>query len=195
MQWYVDLVIAHPIITAMVQFAVLGTLGDIISCWIIQKKVTLPYKTSTLLMKMLEWAILAVCIKYAFIGFTGFIEALSAHQMLPQMTGIERAFALSVFMNLQFGPFLVIMHRLLDNIVLQKKNWNNIDKGMVSLLWFWVPAHTLTFALDKPYQIGLAALWSVVLGIILGFYNMKKVPDIKNKEIKYVQPQEKQESL
>jgi len=34
-----------------------------------------------------------------------------------------------------------------------------------------VTAHTITFMLDRPYQIGLAAVWSVVLGIILGFYN------------------------
>lgn len=190
MQWYVDLVIAHPILTAMVQFAVLGTLGDIISWWIIQKRIFLPYKTGTLLMKMIEWAFLAVCIKYAFVGFNGFVDALTAHQMIPQLDGIQRAFALSAFMNLQFGPFLVIIHRLLDNIVLRRSNWNNIDKGMLSLLWFWLPAHTLTFALDKPYQIGLAALWSVVLGIILGFYNRKKEPEVKVKEIKHEQPQE-----
>ena len=74
-------------------------------------------------------------------------------------------------MNLQFGPFLVIAHRLLDNAIARKNNWANIDKGMLSLLWFWIPAHTLTFILPKPFQIGLAALWSVVLGLILGFYN------------------------
>jgi hypothetical protein len=43
----------------------------------------------------------------------------------------------------------------------------------MSLLWFWIPAHSVTFALPKPYQIGLAAIWSVALGIILGFYNRK----------------------
>jgi len=77
-------------------------------------------------------------------------------------------------MNLQFGPFLVIMHRLLDNVITRKKNWDNINKSLLSLLWFWVPAHTITFILPKPFQIGLAALWSVVLGIILGFYNRRK---------------------
>ena len=81
-------------------------------------------------------------------------------------------------MNLQFGPFLVIIHRILDNGVMRVKNWNNIDKSLLSLLWFWLPAHTVTFMLPTPFQIGLAAVWSVVLGLILGFYNSKKV-DIK----------------
>jgi hypothetical protein len=171
MNWYINLVIAHPILTAMAQFAVLGTLGDIIAKCLIARRVFLPFDIKTSLLKMLEWALLAVCIKYAFVGFNGFVDALAAHGMLPELGKIGRAFSISLTMNLQFGPFLVIAHRLLDNAIARKSNWANIDKGMFSLIWFWIPAHTLTFILPKPFQIGLAALWSVVLGLILGFYN------------------------
>jgi uncharacterized membrane-anchored protein len=66
------------------------------------------------------------------------------------------------------------MHRILDNLIARKVNWKYIDKGLLSLLWFWIPAHTVTFTLPRPYQIGLAAVWSVMLGIILGFYNRRK---------------------
>jgi hypothetical protein len=76
-------------------------------------------------------------------------------------------------MNLQFGLFLVLMHRYLDNIIERKKNWKNIDKGFYSLLWFWIPAHTITFILPKEFQIGLAAVWSLALGLILGFYRRR----------------------
>jgi hypothetical protein len=93
------------------------------------------------------------------------------HGLLPEVCYIGKAFAISATINLQFGPFLVIMHRLLDNAIAREKNWNNIGKGMLSLIWFWIPAHTITFILPRPYQIGLAAIWSVVLGIILGYYN------------------------
>jgi hypothetical protein len=34
-----------------------------------------------------------------------------------------------------------------------------------------VPAHAVTFALPPDWRIGLAALWSVVLGLILGMYS------------------------
>lgn len=173
MNSYVELVKAYPIYSAMIQFAILGTLGDFIAKWIIEKKFSLPAGFKTLILKMLEWAFLAILIKYAFAGFNGFVDALVAHQLLPALGPYTRAFAISTAMNLQFGPFLVIMHRLLDNLVAGQKNWANLDKGFLSLLWFWIPAHTVTFCLDKPYQIGLAALWSVVLGIILGFYNQK----------------------
>ena len=171
MNWYIETVKAYPIITAMIQFAILGTLGDTIAKWIIKGQIFIPYGLVTLILKMTEWALLAVFIKYAFVGFGGFVERLVGHGMLPELNKFGFAFAISVTMNLQFGPFLVIMHRLLDNMVAKQNNWANINKGMLSLLWFWIPAHTFTFILDKPFQIGLAAVWSVVLGIILGFYN------------------------
>lgn len=174
MQFYIDFVTANPLTSAMIQFAILGTLGDVIAKWIIEKKIAVPFAFTVLVQKMLEWALLAVLIKYAFVGFNGFVDSLVQHKMLPEPGVWGRAFAISASMNLQFGPFLVLMHRLLDNLIARQKNWANIDKGFMSLLWFWIPAHTITFSLPKPYQIGLAALWSVVLGVILGFYNRQK---------------------
>jgi hypothetical protein len=174
MNWYIELVTEYPLATAMVQFAILGTLGDIISKWIVKRKFFFPFGVNTLILKMAEWAFLAVCIKYAFVGFQGFIDSLTQHGLLPDLPLFGRSFAVSASMNLQFGPFLVIMHRILDNTIAREKNWNNLDKGLLSLVWFWIPAHTITFILPRPYQIGLAAIWSVVLGIILGFYNRAK---------------------
>lgn len=173
MQWYINMVKTYPILTAIVQFAILGTLGEVISRMMINKRSRYPFTTGQTLWKMMVWSILAVCIKYAFVGINGFVEALIGHNLLPQMEpgGIPFAFAKSVLVNLQFGLFLVIFHRVLDNLALTHKNWRNLDKGMLSLLWFWIPAHTVTFSLPVDFQIGLAALWSVVLGFILGSFN------------------------
>lgn len=179
MDTYIELVKEYPIYSAMLQFAVLGTLGDIISKWMQQGKIFMPYKWIIVVLKMIEWAIIAITIKYAFVGFQGFIDNLVGHGLLPELGKFGRAFAISVSMNLQYGLFLVIFHRFLDNVVAKQNNWKNIDKGMLSLAWFWIPAHTVTFMLDKPYQIGLAAIWSVVLGIILGFYNRDIKTDTK----------------
>lgn len=173
MNWYIDFVIAYPILSAILQFTVLGTLGDIVSGWIIKKKIYFPYKSLSFILKLAEWSLLAVMIKYAFTGFQGFTDILIENNLLPDLTGIYRAFTVSVLMNLQFGPFLVLMHRLMDNLIAGKMNWKNLDKGFYSLLWFWIPAHTVTFILPKEFQIGLAALWSLMLGLILGFYNRK----------------------
>ena len=76
-------------------------------------------------------------------------------------------------MNLQFGPFLVIMHRVLDNLAAGQSNWKGINKGLYCLLWFWIPAHTVTFLMPTDLRILMAAVWSLALGLLLGFFNRK----------------------
>ena len=126
---------------------------------------------------MVVWSILAVGIKFAFTGMNGFVHALVDHHLLPVICVENKflsAFTLSFFTNLQFGIFMVVFHRFLDNLVEKTKNWKGLDKGMLCMIWFWIPAHTVTFSLPKEFQIGLAALWSIVLGIILGYFNKPK---------------------
>ncbi|HPT72523.1 MAG TPA: hypothetical protein PLE74_09620, partial [Candidatus Cloacimonadota bacterium] len=80
MNWYVLFVKTYPIGSAMLQFAILGTLGEIISRWIQKKRVFYPFSWIETVWKMITWAILAVCIKYAFIGIEGFLRELVYHQ-------------------------------------------------------------------------------------------------------------------
>ncbi|MGD9641446.1 MAG: hypothetical protein AB7V08_01770 [Elusimicrobiales bacterium] len=171
MDWYLSLVKAHPITSAMAQFALLGTLGEVLSKWLIAGRIHSPFGPRGTLLRALGWAALAVAIKYAFTGFVAFTDGLVAHGLLPELGAFGRAFAVSLAMNLQFGPFLVIAHRLIDNSIDGRPNWAGLDKGFKSLLWFWVPAHTLTFMLPVDFRIGLAAVWSLALGLILGWYN------------------------
>ena len=92
---------------------------------------------------MLEWALIAITIKYAFVGFQGFVDSLVLHHLLPELGLFGRAFTVSVTINLQYGLFLVIFHRFLDNLIAIQNNWKNIDKVMLSLVWFWIRAHTI----------------------------------------------------
>ncbi len=188
MNWYIQLVTTYPIGSAMLQFAVLGTFGEIIARWVAKKKIYYPFSSNATIWKMISWSILAVCIKYAFVGTEGFVDALVYHQpnsLLPlafKESIFLNAFAKSVCMNLQFGLFLVILHRILDNMFLFNKNWSNLDSAMLTLIWFWIPAHTITFILPQIYQIGLAALWSLVMGVILGSFVAKPPKRIRVKK-------------
>lgn len=170
---YLAWVKSYPLLSAMIQFAILGTLGEILSKWIIQKSFRYPFTLFLTFWKMLVWAVLGVAIKYAFLGFTGFVEHLEAQKYLPTLGNFGKAFAISAFMNLQFGLFLVVVHRLLDNLGERQMNWTGIHKSMISLLWFWIPAHTVTFMQKPDLRIGLAAVWSLVLGLILGMFNRR----------------------
>ncbi len=171
---WVDFVKQYPILSAMIQFAVLGTVGELLGSAIRKGKFSL-FSLKITLGKMLIWAILAVMIKYAFVGFTGFVHELVAHQMLPDLF---LPFFISAFMNGLFGPIMILTHRALDNFLERKRNWKGIKGAILTLLWFWIPAHTVTFMLPSLWQITLAACWSVILGLILGFFNREK-PQVK----------------
>ncbi len=175
MNFYVEFVKNYPILSAVVQFAVLGTIGEVISRKMAHSKV---FGLAVALKKAVVWSILAIMIKYAFVGFFGFVHSLVAAHLLPSAADSNifvRAFFVSAFTNLIFGPIMIYSHRFLDNFFMRKHNYSNMAGALWTLVWFWIPAHTLTFSLPVDYQIGLAAVWSVVLGIILGYFESKKV--------------------
>lgn len=170
MEFYSEWVRANPLFSAAIHFAILGTLGEVFSFWIQKKRIGLPCTGLQLISKALGWALLGVIIKYGFAGMKGFTKALVDHHLLPAFcgAGIGWAISLSTLTNLFFGPQMMFFHRLEDNIIMRQSSYAGIQKAWWTLIWFWIPAHTVTFMLPKEYQIGLAALWSVVLGIIMG---------------------------
>lgn len=170
MTGYVNWVIANPILSAAIQFAILGTLGEIISSSLKKKRPALPGTLAETAGKVLAWALLGIIIKYGFAGMKGFTLVLIEKQMLPLFCadGWGWAFSLSVLTNLFFGPQMMFFHRLEDNLIARKWNMTGLTTAWWTLIWFWIPVHTVTFALPVAYQIGMAAIWGLVLGIILG---------------------------
>jgi len=173
MSAYVNWVESYPILSAIVQFAILGTIGEIISNYIRKgTKAGFPFKALELLGKMIAWAALGAIIKYAFVGFVGFHKAIMEHSLLPAFFALPffRAFFISASMNILFGPQMMFFHRLEDSILAGQMGFSNMKRPILTLLWFWIPAHTVTFLLPPVFRIGPAALWSIVLGVILGWY-------------------------
>lgn len=161
---------SHPLLSAACQFGLLGTLGELIAAGLRARRPTLPCTPLELLAKVGAWALLGLVIKAGFVGMRGFTRALLDHRLLPAFlgSGVGFAFALSTLTNLFFGPQMMLFHRMEDNLILRRRGFEGMAQALWTLLWFWVPAHTLTFSLPVDLQIGLAALWSVVLGVILG---------------------------
>ena len=123
-----------------------------------------------MLAKVLAWALLGLVIKAGFVGMKGFTHALLDHHILPAFlgSGLGWAFALSTLTNVLFGPRMMLFHRFDDNLILGRRGFDGMVPALRTLVWFWIPAHTLTFCLPVDFQIGLAAAWSLALGLILG---------------------------
>ena len=171
MEAYISWVRANPLLSAAIQFGILGTLGEALSHTVRHKKFGLPCGHYWQIpLKILAWALLGIVIKYGFVGMKGFTSTLIEHEQLPQFlaTGIGWAFAVSVLTNVFFGPQMMFFHRIEDNLIMGEWSFKGMSTALWTLLWFWIPAHTVTFSLPGEWQVGLAAIWSIALGLILG---------------------------
>lgn len=178
---YTSLVHAYPLLSAALQFAVLGTLGELLACRL-RGRGWLPFKAFQLLAKIVVWAGLGIAVKVAFAGFVGFLDTILARGLwpaaIPRVPGVWwRAFSLAFITNALFGPMLILAHRVADNSIERNAmNWTSLVGAWWTLVYFWMPAHTLTFYLPPTYRVGLAAIWSLALGIILGLFARSKAP-------------------
>ena len=179
MDWYIEWVRSNALLSAAVQFAILGTAGEVVSHLVKTRRIEMPFGIVTLILKMAAWALLGVFVKYGFAGVRFGLLGLIGHGYLPAAlapaaagaavaTKLPWALTMSVTTNAFFGPQLMAFHRIEDNLIDRKWNFTGITTAWKTLIWFWIPAHTVTFALPGEYQIGLAAVWGFVLGLIMG---------------------------
>jgi len=173
---YSQFVQTHVLLSSFLQFFILGMAGECLGLRIAGKN---PLRCMTglqFILKMAAWGLLGIIIKYAFTGFVGFVSALGEKELVGGFfrSWIGKAFFISAAMNLLFGPQMMTFHRVTDNLIMKTKGFKGLEKSFMTLLWFWIPAHTVTFLLPEDFRIGLAALWSVALGIIMGFFKRKE---------------------
>ncbi len=179
-QAYLTFLHTHPLLSSAVQVGILGMFGELLAVKIRGGKWYFfgpgPWR---LLLKFVVWAFLGITFKYAFAGFVGFVDVLTergfwfaaAHHDAENGIPLLQAFSKSFFTNILFGPCMMLFHRWTDNAIEQKEmHWPSLQKAWWTLLWFWIPAHTITFSLPDHLQVGLAAVWAIALGVILGFF-------------------------
>ena len=181
----------QPYIMGFVKFALLATSGELIAIKMTSGKFAKP---SYLIARIVIWGLIGVWITYMMKIFFLGSGAMMAAGLLPGGNldagsfgyKLIRAFATAATMNLTFGPTFMAVHKCSDTyLALRAKNGKGVKlsevidavdfKKFVSFTIFktvpifWIPAHTLTFLLPSEYQVMLAALLSVALGIILNF--------------------------
>ncbi len=183
----------HPYLMGFVKFALLATAGELIAI----KMATGTFsKPRYLIARIVIWGLIGIWITYMmkifFLGAGAMIASglLPGAKLSPVWYKLVRAFATAATMNLTFGPTFMAVHKCSDTyLALRAQRGKGVKLAEVidSVDWkrfvsftlfktvpiFWIPAHTVTFLLPSEYQVMLAALLSVALGIIL---NLKKKP-------------------
>lgn len=170
--WYIGIVGEYPFQAAFLQFALLGMGGDWIASAVTRKRMN--YTVFQFLKKMLAWGILGLVVKIGFAGMNGFTLAVYEKLHIGSGSVLLFAFMKSSFTNTLFGPQMMLFHRWEDNLLQGTKGYRGMNTAIKTLIWFWIPAHTFTFSIpNHDVQVGLAAAWSLVLGLILGIAGRK----------------------
>ncbi len=174
MNWFFfEFTPAYPYLSSAIKFMILGTFGEWLGGVIGSKGNWRPFPFWMLLPKIMIWSLLGIFIKWGFSTFVLLVNSQTKTNLLPEMIVPENqvlfAFTVSTQMNIFFGPTLMYLHRFLDNLLIRRWNFSGMSIAIYSLLWFWLPAHTITFLLPETFRIIFAALLGVCLGVILGF--------------------------
>ncbi len=186
----------QPYIMGFLKFALLATAGELIAIRMSGGEFKKP---PYIIARLIIWGLIGIWITYMmkmfFIGSGALMEAgLLPGKSLDTKSFwymLIRAFATSATMNLTFGPTFMAVHKCSDTyLALRAKlgrgpslaeiidgvDWKKFVSFTIfkTVPIFWIPAHTLTFLLPTAYQVMLAALLSVALGIILNFHRTSK---------------------
>lgn len=186
---------AHPYVMAFIKFAVLASMGELLGLrlsdgdWI---------KQTGMRWRVLIWGILGATTAFGFPLFDSGVRAIVEKGLLPVFGSgfyakLTVSFYTSFAFNVYFASAFMLVHRIMDTYielgggkisqvmslsleeVLEEVEWKNLIGFvfMITLPFFWIPVHTITFMLPPEYRILMAASLSIVLGIIMSFRKVK----------------------
>ena len=119
--------------------------------------------------------------------------AASMHGELSWLKALT-AFSISVCLNIFYAPVLMTFHKITDTHIVSNGgtvrglfrpirfreifenmnwnvHWNFVLKKTIPI--FWIPAQTFNFLLPEEWRILVAAIYGIILGVILAFASLK----------------------
>lgn len=171
----------HPYSMGFIKIAILGTMGELLG----GKIATGKWRVTGIRLhqRILVWGFLGMVFTVVFPLFSFGVDGLIKQGLLPGNAEILSAFWKSFFMNMIFAFPMMSFHRFTDTLIERGElfsrwqvvevftsiHWKNMFRIVgFACIWFWIPAHTITFLLPPEFRVVSAALLAVVLGFILG---------------------------
>jgi len=187
-----------PFLVSFIKFAILATTGELIGLRIRTGSYNangfglLP---RAIVWGILGMTIQAAFIIFArgvpmLLAFAGMDNAPSLITGSLSIGKIGVAFAISALLNIFYAPVLMTVHKITDSHIMMT---GGTVKGLFtrirvrdilestdwSMLWgfvirktiplFWIPAQTFNFLMPEQFRVLIAALYGIILGIILAF--------------------------
>lgn len=178
-----ELTRTFPYAMGFAKIALLGTMGELLGGRIATGTWTIF--GIRLYQRVMVWGFLGWVFTVVFPLFSFGVDGLLDVHLIPGAgSPIAAAFWKSVSMNLIFAFPMMVFHRITDTLIERGElfsrwplvevftsiDWRNMFHIVgAACLWFWIPAHTVTFMLAPEFRVVCAALLAVALGAILGF--------------------------
>ncbi len=173
---------AHPLLLGMAKFALLGTMGELLSWKVVSGR--WKVRGVRLHQRALAWACYGLMFALAIPLFSHGVDGMLAQGLLPgRGCAPAAAFWKSFFLQFFFAFLFMSFHRFIDTLIDNGKlfsrwpvvatyagiDWRNMLTVVGwSLVWFWLPAQAVNFMLPPEYRVLGAALLAIALGLILG---------------------------
>ena len=179
----------HPYLTAFVVFAILSSFGEGLSLRI----ATGSWLPTFLVRRAALWGAIGVWISAVFPFEVGGVQSIAAAGLWPSL---PLAFSISLWANLfsGFAFFMMLTHFWLEIVITRRPipPWLLFAEPSfipwartvsLSLVLFWLPAHTITFLLPAAWRSLFAAYLGIALGVILTSAKQFKSADIEGTDV------------
>jgi len=188
---FIRITTTHPYSMGFIKFAVLATMGELLTLRIISGRWQKP---AGLYYKVVIWGLVGISIVLMFGLYSEGVYGIVQKGLLPDAPGFAgkflKAFYIGTLLNLTFGPAFMAVHRISDTwIDLRAEGKRTTLGGVIGLIdwpgflrfvvgktipFFWIPVQTLNFMLPPHYRIIVAAYLSIALGLILAYARRRK---------------------
>ncbi len=171
---FISLTARYPYPMGFAKIALLATFGECLK----YRLTTGQWIPEKIAVRFLVWGVFGLWFTAAFPFVAGGVQALSESHLWASAS----PFWMSVWINALGGYafFMMFTHYWIDVMIAEGFCWPWQVLGrpetsrwakiiFISLVLFWIPAHTLTFSLPPTLRVTSAAYLSIALGVILSF--------------------------
>ncbi len=193
----------YPFAGSFIKFAILATLGELIGLRIRKGKYfvkgfgILPHAFVWGILGMTIQAAFLIFGKGVpeLLEHTGLKGSVDAMEGPFNLSKVGVAFCISFLLNIFYAPVMMTAHKISDahiemnggsirgffsavkvSQILKNIDWD-IHWGFVlkkTILLFWIPAQTINFLMPQQFRVLIAAIYGIILGIILAFAAISK---------------------
>ncbi len=174
---FIALTVAFPLQMGFLKLGALATFGELVKI----RRTTGKWDFRDWPLKFIVWGLFGVWFTWVFALFAAGTIAIIKKGLWLDLGSVFTAFSTSLFMNLLalYAWPMMLVHEYCNKVIEKKKLVSFVEFGEkldkktwfrfipLTIVFFWLPAHTITFMLPEEFRVLMAALLSIALGFIL----------------------------